>query len=284
MNILYLVFGQRISDHLQAHLSIRTFMHQLTSDETIYVVTTNPEYYNRLESVKIITIHTNTLKEWEGTHGFFWRVKIKAIEHVANICPTKHLLYLDSDTVLTGSLDKLNDMLDNGCGIMHLDEGHPSKMKAKSLKMWKRVAGHTYGGVTLGLQHDMWNAGVVGIPSEKLCEVIPLALQLCDGMLDDNAERVVIEQYSLSIALYERTYLSPAYNHIAHYWGNKNGWNRIAEDFFIKSYMTGLSVDEEYRTIQNNLKEIPLHVKRPKIQLWLTNLICKIFPDRIVKN
>jgi hypothetical protein len=44
----------------------------------------------------------------------------------------------------------------------------------------------------------MWCAGVVAIPREKSRAVLEMALSICDGMLDDGAEPIVVEQYSLS--------------------------------------------------------------------------------------
>ena len=49
----------------------------------------------------------------------------------------------------------------------------------------------------------MWCAGVVAIPSAKKEVVVETALSICDGMLDDEAEPIVIEQYALSIVMQE---------------------------------------------------------------------------------
>ena len=282
MNILYLVFGRRLNDHVQANLSIRSFMRQLTDNDTIYVITTNPEYYSRIDTVRTITVSEDTLREWKGRHGFFWRVKIKAIEHIVKLCPDEHLLYIDSDTVLTGNLEQIRTLLDNGCGMMHLNEGHPGRMKSKSLKMWKKVAGHTYGGITLGRQHDMWNAGVVAIPRDKLRETVALTLRICDGMLEDDVERVVIEQYSLSIALYETTVLKPAEDYITHYWGNKGEFNDFAHEFFLKSYMAGRNVEDEVAQLDmEKLMSMPVRIKMSNINRLLTNLINNMFTNKI---
>lgn len=281
MNILYLVFGQRISDHLQAHLSIRTFLQQAVEGVEIYVITTAPQFYTQFSRINVIAITDETLREWEGPMHFFWRVKIKAIEYMAQHFPGRHLCYLDSDTFLTGSLAELKQQLDMGKGMMHLDEGHPMNMKTKSLRMWKRVAGHTYGGVTLGPRHDMWNAGVVAVPASQLNKVVSLALQLCDGMLADEAERVVIEQYSLSIALFEVTGLQPALPWIGHYWGNKDEWNALAQKFFLESYMTGRTFEQEIEALPSlHLENIPVYVKKSNTRRRLTNFIAKLFPDK----
>lgn len=262
MNIFYMIFGEQPVHHVQAYLSIRTFQKQLETDDCIFVMTTHPELY-KSSGVETIPVTDEIINEWKGDKDFFWRVKIKAIEYMANHFPNDHLMYLDTDTILYGSLKVLKERLDAGYGMMHLNEGHPSSMKTKTLRMWKQVAAHTYGGITLGLQHDMYNAGVVAIPRDKLKEVSCLALTLCDGMLNDEAERIVIEQYSLSIALYELTNLKVAEDLIGHYWGNKSDWVSMASNLMMNAYMKGLSVQEAVAAIDlEKLCKTPVFVHR----------------------
>ncbi len=284
MNILFLVFGKRLSDHLQAHLSIHTFLPHLSDGDRICVMTTAPEYYADFADTKqVMTDHVSEqlLDEWEGKHHFFWRVKIKAMERMANLYPNDALLYLDSDTFLKGGLEGIKSTLAQGKGLMHLDEGHPSNMKTKSLRMWNTVNGRTYAGVTIGKQHDMWNAGVVAMPQGEVAPTVALALAICDGMLDDGAERVVIEQYSLSIALHERLGLVSAQPWIGHYWGNKDEWNAFASKFFLEAHMKGLSVEQTTAALAaEDLSSMRVHIHKSNTQRRLTNVIKKLFPDR----
>ena len=101
MNILYLVFGKNLDVHLQVEFSIITLLHELTDEDKIHVITTNPSFYNHLkEKINLITISEQTLKEWRGKHDFFWRCKIKAIEYIAQEYPAQDFMYLDGDTFL----------------------------------------------------------------------------------------------------------------------------------------------------------------------------------------
>ena len=235
MTIFYLVFGNKMEYHLQARFSMMSFRAQMTDKDRIIVVTTCPEYYqtylapSHLASrISIIPVTDDKIKEWEGKHHFFWRAKIKAMELIAENYPDDDMLYLDGDTFLYGDLNKMKELLkeghglmdvdEEGHGLMDVDEGHPAQMKGKSLSMWNTVAGHTYEGITLSKEHHMWTAGVVAIPADKVKKVVSTALAICDGMLDDGAEPIVVEQYSLSIAMYELTKLREAKSLIAHYW------------------------------------------------------------------
>ena len=168
------------------------------------------------------------------------------------------MMYLDGDTYLHGSLAEIKRLLEEGCGMMHKDEGCPGDMKQKSLAMWQTVNGKTYDGVTIGRQHHMWNAGVVAIPAAQLQKTIKMALDVCDGMLDDGSEPVTVEQYALSIALHECSKeMKEANRWIGHYWHNKYYWSRYIAQFFVRSYRLGLTIDDDIQRIRaTNLKGV----------------------------
>ena len=56
-------------------------------------------------------IEKETLHDWEGEFKFFWRAKTKALELAARQQPELPLLYLDSDTLLYGSLPAMRQQL-----------------------------------------------------------------------------------------------------------------------------------------------------------------------------
>ncbi|MBP5339295.1 MAG: hypothetical protein J6Z14_08365 [Prevotella sp.] len=267
-----------MSYHLEAYLSIRSFQKQLTESDRIFVLTTKPEYY-RHAHVDILPIPEQQIEEWQGRHHFFFRVKIMALDYLQQRYPDEHLLYLDSDTFLYGSLETLRQRLDEGKGLMHQREGHPSKMKGGSLKMWKRVAGHTYGGVTLSENHDMWNAGVTGIPAGRARQTIDTSLAICDGMLDDGAKTFILEQYSSSVSMAENTQLCEAADHIGHYWGNKAEWEKLSGDLLLRAYMKESSLDEELEAVTDGLlRSLPIYVHKRSTAEKLHKQIDRLFP------
>jgi hypothetical protein len=280
MNLLYIVFGDDLSYHLEAYLSIRSFQKQLTADDRIFVLTTKPEYY-RHAHVEILPITEKTIEEWKGPHHFFFRVKILALDYLRQRYPNDHLLYLDSDTFLFGNLEILRQRLNEGKGLMHLKEGHPSKMRGGSLKMWKRVGGRTYGGVTLGEQHDMWNAGVTGIPAGKAQQVTATSLAICDGMLEDGANTFILEQYSSSVSMAEHTQLCATDDQIGHYWGNKAEWEQLSADLLLRAFMKESTLEEELTAITDELLlSKPVYVHKSSTAEKLHRKITKMFPNR----
>lgn len=280
MNILYIVFGDKLDYHLQAYLSIRSFQKQMKDDDHIFVVTSRPEYY-RHANVTTLDVTDEEIESWKGPHHFFFRVKIKAMELLASRYPDQHILYLDSDTFLFGDLNVLKQRLNNGNGMMHIREGHPSKMKGRSLKLWNTVKGHTYAGITLGERHDMWNAGVVAVPKDRLDKIIATSLAICDGMLNDGGNCFILEQYAQSVCMNELTELKASDDCIGHFWGNKEGWESVASDLLLRSYMKQNSLQEELDAITNELLlSTPVYIYKPNTAGKLHKLIDKLFPRR----
>ena len=252
MNIVYFVIGSSTVIHMQVGFSIRTFLAQTTEDDTIYVVTETPKLYENLPQVKTIPVSQEDIKIWRGKHDFFWRVKIKVLQQIAQMSPDKAMMYLDGDTFLHGSLTEIKEQLGKNRGMMHLDEGCPSEMKERSLSMWHTVSGKTYAGITIGPQHHMWNAGVVAIPAALVIKVTDMALSVCDGMLDDGSEPVTVEQYALSIALFEcADQLIAADKWIGHYWHYKYHWCSYIAKFFVRSYRKNYSLEKQLDIIRS---------------------------------
>jgi len=282
MTIMYLTFGDKTEYHVQAYLSMLSFRRQMAATDRLVMVTTAPQFYRHVQSwAEIISIDNAQVSQWQGRHQFFWRAKIKAVEFVGRRYPDEDLLYLDCDTALCGSIDWLKQMLREGHGLMDTNDGHPSTMKTKTLRMWNTIDGRTYGDITLGPQHNMYCAGVVGIPHERREDAVKLALTLCDGMLDDGAERIVIEQYSLSVALFELTRLVETKNCIAHYWATKDEWMAVAMRLAAKAHLTQASLEEELRLFEEtDWRQLPVYMHKSNTARRLRNLVDKAFPDR----
>ena len=146
--------------------------------------------------------------------------------------------------------------------------------------MYRSVGGKTYAGITISEKHDMWCAGVVAIPSAKKEVVVETALSICDGMLDDEAEPIVIEQYALSIVMQESLELMSSKPFIGHYWANKQQWIDKTKEVILKSYFTSLGPDEEAKLMESvNYKEIPVYVKKHSTNKKLKRWVDILFAD-----
>lgn len=287
MTVFFIVMGgdEAIRYYMEAYLSIRTFQKQLTPEiGRICVITDHPSFF-RKAGVEVITITAEQKAEWMGPHKFFFRTKIKGMEYLHNLYPDDNLLYLDSDTFLYGSLKELRARLDEGHGLMHLCEGKPTDISHTAQRLWKKAAGKKYGDIIIGEQHQMWNAGVVGLPSEKISETVASALSLCDGMLDDGNNEFITEQYSYSIALTEHTSLMATSDLIGHYWGNSIEWRNKALELFTYAYLNDFSLEEELQVLDiDELCKIPYYVHRSSTAGKLHRLVDRLFKVRDSKS
>ncbi len=280
MNILYLVFGENQQNHAQAYFSICSFLGQMDVHDRVYVMTDAPDFYARLsEKVIISTINKTQLDDWQGKHQFFWRAKIKAIEHICRLHPEEFVLYSDTDTFLYSDIKKLKSDLQNP--VMHLNEGVLSELKSKTEKlMWQQVGNKTFGGVQIQAHHAMWNAGVVGIPANKGLIICQLALNICDNMLEANVTRRLIEQFALSVALSENGEMKPAENSIGHYWSNKEEWSFVIQRFIINSSLKNNSLETDIEDIKRfDFSKIAILKRIPNTQKRLKKLVSTWFPS-----
>jgi hypothetical protein len=100
-------------------------------------------------------------------------------------------------------------------------------------------------------------------------------------MLDDQAEPIVIEQYSLSIALYEKTGLVETRDCIAHYWATKDEWLEAALSLLAKSRLMDATLDDELRLFEAfDWASLPVYVHKSSTARRLRNLVARLFPDR----
>ncbi len=281
MNIVYLVFGDKIDHYQQVYFSIYTAMARKSSDDRILVVAENPDLFNSIgDRIEIIPIDRKKITEWEGEHKFFWRVKIKALEHVAEKYPDEDLLYLDGDTFFYEYADELRAKLQSGQNFMHLEEGKLAKLKSKTeRKMWQQMQGKTYSGIKIDENSAMWNAGMIAI-SHKNFACLKLTLDLNDAMCADGVTRRLIEQFAFSLGLNEHSGLKPADHVVGHYWGNKNQWNTLISNFLKVAFMKHYSLEKIIKEVKEmDFTKIPIRVRESSTQRKLTKFVDSFYGD-----
>lgn len=285
MNIVFLVFGDTLIYHRQTYFAILTVLRHKRNHDSIIVYTDNPQYYNRLnEYVTVITLSPDVLSGWINGTGYIFRAKIKAIEDCANRNPQQHLLFMDGDTFLFDGLDGIDTLLNSGEGVMYIDEGHPSKMKGPSLRMWNAINGKHIDDCTVSMKHNVWNSGVIGISHANCTKVIELALKVCDEILASNVNCFTAEQYAFSIAMQQVSTINPATPWIGHYWGNKEQWGQLINNFLLSSYLSEQTVEQEIQSLDSSqILTTPLRIKKSNTRRRIVNILVKLFPDKIEK-
>lgn len=280
MNLVYFVTGKNPIYHNQCYFSIFSFLSKEASRiNKIFIYTDSPEFYEKLKDIVcIVCVDYQKIKEWRGEYDFFWRIKIKVIEDASLRSVDEPLLYMDTDTFLHSSLESFNQLLLENKASMHVNEGSLKDMKFTPFRMWKQIKDKSFGGVVITEKHQMWNAGVIALPVDNRLNVVRQALSICDDMCRSGVTRRLIEQYAISVAIYENYPLYPADNCIGHYWGNKSEWNRFIDDLFIEMFMKDCSLDEikeHFKTI--DYKAIPYMKRRSSTAKKLVDFVHKVF-------
>jgi len=282
MNIVYLVFGNNIDHYQQVYFSIYTCIARKNIEDKIIVVAQDPSLFRSFEdNIEIIPIDKDVIKIWEGPYQFFWRVKIKALQLIAQKYPLDPILYLDGDTFFYKDIDTLRNGLISGQNYMHLKEGKLSVLSSKTEKlMWKQTKGKIYHNIRIDENSAMWNAGLIGI-SNKQFDCLDLTLGINDAMCADGVTRRLIEQFAFSLGLNQYSALQPANQIVGHYWGNKKGWNKIIDHFLKECFMKNYSLDQIIERMKEmDLTKNPIGIKESSTQKRLTNLIDKFFKPK----
>jgi len=282
MNIVYLVFGSNPDHYQQVYFSIYTAFAHKSAEDRIIVIAEEPELFNSFENgIEIIPINREIITEWEGKYQFFWRVKIKALQLVAEKYPSEPILYLDGDTFFYRDFDSLRNGLESGQNFMHLKEGKLSLLSSKTEKlMWKQMQGKEYGTIKIDKNTSMWNAGLIGV-SNKNFDGLKTTLEANDAMCADDVTRRLVEQFAFSIGLSKYAELQPADHIVGHYWGNKKQWNKLIDHFLKECFMKKYSFEQIIGRIKEmDLTQNPIWVKESNTQRKLKNFIDKFYTNK----
>ena len=282
MIVLYLTFGREVTVHQQAVFSAMTVLSRNHPRVRIVVVTDTPAYYGRLAGrVEIETITAERLREWRGTHDYVFRLKIRALQWLADRYPDRHLLYLDADTFCFGDPGRLIATLDDGHLLMHAREGALARLSTRAeQRMWRQYGGRTFAGIPVDERSIVYNAGVVGLNGSTARTTIARVLQFCDALCDDGTTYWLNEQLSMSVVLAAAAELRTANATIGHYWGNKEGWNRRIATLFTEEYLRAADVEEQLaRVAALDFGSLPVYTKssntRNKLAAWVDRTFAK---------
>jgi hypothetical protein len=281
VDLLLLSFGTRLENHFQAAFSILSFLAR-PGIERVFVLTDAPRFYAQFGArIEILPIDEALMSQWRGDSGFFWRIKIKAIEKVVGISG-HDLLYVDSDTFLAGDLTALSSALASGATVMHRLESRLSQRTSSTEKaMWAVLRGKTFSGIRIDDQTAMWNAGVIGLPGVSAGDDIARTLELCDALCATPCTRRLIEQFSFSLALASGARLTPCDNAVIHYWGNKPDWNRAMREFFVEAALTDADLSERISRIADfDFQALPILRKESTARRRMVTAADWLFPPK----
>lgn len=286
MNALLLTFGTRLDVHYQAIFAIASLRLD-RSIQKIVVMTDSPEFYACCASdITLIPLSQAQLNEWKGAYDFFWRIKIKALAYAIEHDSHAHWLYIDSDVYRVADLKDCAEHLTQGFAFMHCKEGALSALKSKTEQaMWQILNGKTLAdSVRIDPHQAMYNAGAIALPKDRAPEMVDLALKLCDAMCAiADCPRRLVEQFALSLAIAHCADMRTLEHELAHYWGNKKGWNAFIQESITQAYLRNMSLADYLLHYPPNLAQLPIMAKERKSKIRLQQLAERLFPDKDVR-
>lgn len=272
---LFFAFGPNLNNHTMANFSILSLKKFAPANSRFVFYTDRAEYYRYLSPiVETRLLDEKKINEWQGKHKFLWRIKIMAMLDSAQKDPG-HLVYLDTDTFAMSDLTPMMSKLENGNCFMHIKEKLLSRDKAENKKlMWKQTKNKIFGGMIVNQHSAMWNAGVVGINEKNKIALLTKALLSTDEMCEQNIERWLIEQFSLSQALSSSEKLEACDQWINHYWGNKEMVIRNIQSLFSSALMQSIPLDQlisntDFSSWRNQIINTP---KKSFLEKWLKKI------------
>ena len=279
--IVFLAFGPRTDLYTQIYFALRSAQRWGEGNYQVTVLTDKPEFMSVLaEDIEIIELAPETLQEWRGEHDFMWRIKMKAIEHVARLHPDDHVLYFDSDVVIGKSLDSMIHRMDEGACFMHMAEKVISaSTSSKDKRLFQALEGFEHLPYKFDKATRMYNAGVIGAPAGKSIELLANAIALCDALCHTSANKTYLEQLAFSMAFSQTGKLTTAEDTVIHFWGNKDHWNHVIEQYLLECRLKQLSKAQEIELMRNiNFEEIPYYHRIQATNRRLKKFVDKCFP------
>ncbi|TBR38468.1 hypothetical protein CBF23_012290 [Marinomonas agarivorans] len=278
--VLFLAFGPRLDLYAQIYFALRSIQRWDVSSVNFVILTDKPNFFKRVHNdVDIIELSEETLRAWRGKHNFLWRIKMKAIEHVAISYSGDHILYFDSDTIVAKDMQSLISELDNDRVIMHTFEKIIAKSKYKrDMRLTKHLRSFKFLNYVFDKSTEMYNAGVIGLPANSAQTLAKEAISLCDALCETNANKTFLEQLAFSMVLGSTNRLIGVEDKVIHYWGNKEQWDSHINSFIQKSLFQNLDKNAEIELIKAlDYTKIPIYIRIQASNRRLKKYVDKLF-------
>jgi hypothetical protein len=255
------VFGDHIATHCQAWLALLTTMAHAGQPAEFVVLTDHPALYAWFGSrVSALPVTEATMREWRGSSGFFWRMKIQAVRYAASLGPA-HVVYLDSDILARQPLAPLSAALAAGAVFMHEREFALGTSRRRGHRQLARqLVGTSSAGVTVTADTAMWNAGVVAVGAAHH-GLLDQTLERCDAFCRSGTH-TLLEQLAFSVSLSTTGRLGPASAWFDHYWGNKPGFQHAITAQLAELQVRGMHVEQAIAFVAAHPIQRPLMVRR----------------------
>ena len=254
-----LAAGDNLEVYQQAHGACLSLLAHAPRDSEIVVFTTRPDRFHWLfAKVRVEEILPGQLREWQGPRNYFYRAKFEVVRRAAALGPC-HLVLLDADVLVTGSLEPLVAALERGACVMHAAEQALCARK-KTREALQAVFGRCFAEVPIDATTMVFNSGVIGIPQSRR-DLVERALRCNDALLEAGVRYFAVEQVAWSAVLGAAGKLELAVPFVVHYWGNKRAFLKAVNQLLADALVCGWSPGEAAAQLMRRPLCFPLRVK-----------------------
>jgi hypothetical protein len=265
-----IVFGEDGAPFRQATMLLVSLVAFAPPPREFVLVTDHPERFSWFAgTARVEPLSAASLDAWRGgSEG--WRHKLE-VERA--LLPAQGaLVLLDADTLAVRPLEPFVDALSGGSLFLHKQEYVLSESRrAGNRKLWEQVRGRSFNGWEIDERDAMWNAGVVACTSRD-SGLIDRAIELHDRMAETVGRHLFLEQLATSSVFGRTGRLMPAMEFFAHYWGNKEGYDRELSARIAAWTAAGTSVPDAAASYRARPINLPVEVRPGKLQkiaTWL---------------
>ncbi len=247
----------------------------------IIVFTDMPERFEWLKTQLPLNVRLLTrdqIPELSGPHGFVLRAKIALMAKIHSETK-RNLLFIDTDTILRGRLEKIFFRMEAGNCFLHKREWPLRKGRKLNPELCPQDLAFTLESgnkIQITGKTQMWNSGVVGIP-ESRGDLLRDALDFCDQYYKIYPGWHV-EQFSLSIILQKTGRLLGCRQKIFHYWHSK----KIANETISKVNQMLPSDYIKDASLMGTSRIIAAFVLNARVQYYIHRLRLSLSKNRII--
>lgn len=203
--------------------SAASVLAQTTDPPQLVIYTDQPDWFRQyrwLGGTQYILLNPTMLADWAGPDKFVHRVKICILADAATRFDGK-LIYLDSDTLVMTDINRLFGVVGPKVRLTHTNEG---SLRDSPLRLNRKIGQYMHGKTwaidgqaqSIGLDTQMYNAGVLGMTTADAQVLLPKVLHLTD-QLYHTWPKHTMEQLAFSYVLGQHQVIDTTAS-VLHYW------------------------------------------------------------------
>jgi hypothetical protein len=258
--LLYLAIGSRDLAAQALYACYSALAYRPADNVDMHVFTDCPSAFDPLrEYLQVQEVSGATLARWQGQQRYPYRMKVAALEDMAERFPADKLLFADSDTFFTADFAPICDHIGPVDSVLQARE-YPVRTHATGqlLRFRKQMGKRLFRGSAIDLDADMWNSGAIGLHPRNF-HLLRTVLAFIDSV-SPHYRKQLLEQYAVSYYLQKNTTVHPCGDVLVHYWQQKSQYQQAMQPMLAR--WKDMKLDAALQELRGNRITLPPFVRR----------------------